>query len=229
MYLIGIYIDELMEDFGSMVYTEDNKISPARLEAEFPKWKQQAIQMVYNGTRTSKSNKFINGFNFVKTRSVYSIGNQIIGASFVRFKIEPAIQIDNYYNGFTFVGDELTSKPFMQFASPNSYWIDKESNLITVNDVCFFSSGYDLDIYGNIQVRQVFFNYIPYDVMNVEIYDETTKSYRLFNPETDKYPISGDVWAIMKQLAMAELTPPNLRPADMTLDRSTPLEKQANS
>ena len=86
-----------------------------------------------------------------------------------------------------------------------------------------------MKVYGNTQVREVSLNYIPVDVMNVSILNPTTNTYALFNPETDNYPVSPDVWDIMKSLAIAELTPANYRPADMTNDSTSPLEKQSNA
>ena len=233
---LGDYIAQLMTVFGNMVYTDDNKISPRMLEAEFPKWKQQALLIIYNGSGgikgvlpPIKGNKFINSQNYVKTQYSYDINIQDDGAEYVQFIVEPAVQIDASMNGFVFVGDKLTGKPFIQLKSPNSYAINKEAGLIGVNDVCFNVTGNLLKIYGNTQVREMFMDYIPTDVMNVNILDFTTRTYRLFNPETDEYPISKDVWDIIKALAIAEFAPANYRPADYTNDATQPIEKQTNA
>lgn len=233
---IGDYVGQLMTVFGNMVYTDDNKISPRLLEAEFPKWKQQALLIIYNGSGgirgvlpPIKANRFINSDNYVKTLYEYDINIQDNGAEYVQFLVEPAVQIDGQMNGYVFVGDKLTGKAYTQLKNPNSYSINKEAGLIGVNDVCFNVTGNLLKIYGNTQVREVYMDYIPTDVTNVKILDTSTMTYRLFNPETDTYPISKDVWDIMKSLAIAEFTPANYRPADYTNDASQPIEKANNA
>lgn len=233
---IGDYISQLMTVFGNMVYTDDNKISPRVLEAEFPKWKQQALLIIYNGSGgikgiipPSKANKFINALNYVQTKVDFDLNLQDNGAEYVLFQIEPAVQITSDMNGFTFVGDKLTGKPFSQLTSPNSYGIIKDAGLIGPNDVAFFASGNILKTYGNTQLKEVYLDYIPLDVTKVKVLDNTTKTYRLFNEETDEYPISPDVWDIMKSLAIAEFTPANYRPADYTNDATSTIEKQSNA
>lgn len=230
---LGDYIAQLMTVFGNMVFTDDNKISPRMLEAEFPKWKQDALLIIYNGSGgirgvlpPIRANKFINSENYVKTQVTYNLNIQQDGAEYVLFEIEPAIQIGGSMNGFVFVGDDLTGKAFTQLTNPNSYSINKDAGLIGVNDVCFNVTGGLMKVYGNTQVKQVSLDYIPTDVMNVNVYDTATKSYRLFNPETDEYPISKDVWNIMKSLAIAEFTPANYRPADYTNDATNTIEKR---
>lgn len=233
---LGDYISQLMTVFGNMVYTDDNKISPRMLEAEFPKWKQQALLIIYNGSGgikgvipPTKSNKFINAKNYVQTKLEFNLNIQEDGAEYVLFDIEPAVQMTSGMNGLSFVGDKLTGKPFSQLTSPNSYGINKDAGLIGVNDVAVYVSGSLLKAYGNTQIKEIYLDYIPLDVTNVKVYNSVTKTYSLFNPETDEYPISEDVWDIMKALAIAEFTPANYRPADYTNDATSTIEKQSNA
>ncbi len=233
---IGNLTNQLMTVFGNLVYTDDNKISPRMLEANFPKWKQAALLIIYNGSGgikgvlpPIKANTFINTENYVKSKLTYNANQQDEGAEYVVFTVSPSVQISRQMNGFQFVGDKLTGKPFSQLVSPNSYYINKQAGLIDVNSVCFNVTGNIMKIFGNTQVREVFLDYIPTDVTHVDIYDVNTKIYRPFDPEIDPYPISEDVWDVMKALAISELTPANYRPADYT-DNSVPLlEKQANA
>lgn len=225
-----------MTDLGNLVYTDDNKVSPLMLESRMPKWRQDALLIIYNGSGGIKgvlppvrSNQFINALNYVQTELVYDLNIQDEGADYVLFTLEPAVQIDGNGNGFRFVGDKLTRKSFSQLIDPNSYSIYKDAKMISINDVLFSVTGKLMKVYGNTNVKKVFMDYLPVDPTKVNIYDVSTKTYRPFNEETDDYPVSPDVWSIMKALAMAELTPPNLRPADYTNDASTPLEKQTNA
>lgn len=236
METIGQRVNHLMTMFGNMVYTDDNKISPRALEASFPKWKQAALLIIYNGSGgikgvlpPIKANRFINSANYVKSKLTYNPKIQDEGAEYVVFEIKDAVQIEGAMNGFTFVGDKLTGKPFVQLKSPNSYFVNKEAGLIDINSVCFNVSGGLMKIFGNTQVREVFLDYIPTDVTEVDVYDTATKTYRLFDPEFDGYPISEDVWDIMKALAIAELNPSNYRPADYTNNSTPIIEKQANA
>jgi len=234
--LIQDRISQLMTMFGNMVFTDDNKISPRYLESEFPKWKQDALFKTYWGYAGDKmglpriaANTFINSENYVKTKLDYEQAIQEPNADYVLFRVEPAVNIGNTVNGFSFVGDKLTGTPFTQLESPNDYGVYRDAKLIGKNDVCFYVSGGLMQVFGNTQVKEVYLNYIPTDVMNVKVYNTTSKSYVLFDPETDDYPISEDVWNLMKRIAVAELTPPNMRPADYTNDGKGALEKQANT
>lgn len=231
---IEYYIAELMTVLGNLVYSQDNKVSPRFIESMFPEWKQQAIFIAYHGHRGDRfvrprmANKFINAQNFVKTRTAYDINIQEEGADYVNFIIEPAVNISSLYNGFAFAGDKLSSLPFTQLTNPNSYYTHKTAGLIDNNKVYFYISSNNIQAYGNTQIREISFNYIPIDVMNVEVWNTTTNTYALFDPEVDDYPVSPDVWSIMTELALNELTPPNMRPADYTNNGTPPLEKQAN-
>lgn len=233
--LVQERISQLLNFFGNMVFNDDNKISPRLLEEEFPKWKQEALFKTYWGYKGDRfvppiaANTFVNSSNFVKSKLTYKQSIQEAGADYVLFEVEPSVNLGDSFNGFSFVGDKLTGKPFTQLKSPNDYGVYKEAGLIGINDVCFYVSGGLMQVFGNTQVRSVFLNYIPRDVMNVDVYDAATKAYRLFDPEIDEYPISEDVWAVMKMLAIAELTPANLRPADYTDDNKGTIEKQINS
>lgn len=234
--LLGDYISQLMTVFGNMVFTDDNKISPRTLEGEFAKWKQDALLIIYNGSGgikgvlpPIKANRFINADNYVKGKLTYDPNIQDVGASYVCFEIPSAVQIAADMNGYVFVGDMLTGKAFTQLKNPNSYDINKTAGLISINDVCFDVTGNLMKIYGNTQVREVFLDYIPTDVMQVEVYNPLTKTSALFDPEFDDYPISKDVWGIMKALAIAELAPANYRPADYTADSTSTIEKQSNA
>jgi hypothetical protein len=236
METIGQRVSQLMTVLGNMVFTDDNKISPQMLEANFPKWKQDALLIIYNGSGgikgvlpPIKANRFINSANYVKTRLLYDANIQDEGAEYVIFEVKDAVQIERQMNGFVFVGDKLTGKSFSQLLNPNSYSINKQAGLIDVNTVCFNVTGSQLKVFGNTQVREVFLDYIPTDVTEVTVYDTTTKTWRLFDPEFDPYPISEDVWGIMKSLAISEFTPANYRPADYLNDSIPLLEKQANA
>lgn len=230
------YTSQILTVFGNMVFTDDNKIAPRTIEANFPKWKQQALLIIYNGSGgikgvlpPSRGNRFINALNYVESQLDYNANIQDEGASYVNFLVEPSVQITATNNGFVFVGDKLTGTPYTQLKSPNDYGVYKDADLISINDVCFNVAGIAMKIYGNTQVRTVHLTYIPVDVMNVVILNYATNTYALFNPETDDYPISPDVWDIMKALAIAELSPANYRPADYTNDATQPIEKQTHA
>lgn len=229
MQLLTQYIDELMTVFGNMVYNDDNKISERMLEQMFPKWKQEAFFIAFNGNKYTAGNTFIHPSNYVKTEITLDQNIQEDGADFKLFLVEPAVSLNSNLNGFRFVGDRISSTSFYQFTDPNSYNWTKEAGLIGINEVAFIVTGGQMKVYGNTQLKKLFMDYIPVDVMNVEIWDIDTKSTRPFNPETDFYPISEDIWKLMKQIAIAELTPANMRPADMTNDNTNPLEKQSNA
>lgn len=229
MPLLGEYIDELMTVFGNMVYNDDNKISERMLEQMFPKWKQEAFFVVFNGNKYTAANSFIHSSNYVKTEISYDKDIQEVGAEYVLFLVEPAVGLNSSLNGFRFVGDRITSTSFYQFPDPNSYNWTREAGLISVNEVAFVVTGNQMRVYGNTQLKKLFMDYIPVDVMNVDVWDIETKETRPFNPESDPYPISEDIWRVMKQIAISELTPANLRPADMTNDNTNPLEKQTNA
>lgn len=233
--LLRQYIIQLETIFGNMVFTESNKIAPTTLEKEFPKWKQRAMYISYYGTKqlpylpAMAGNRFINPQNYVKTKWTYDKSIQPQGANYVLFSVEPAVSLGDDKNGFVFVGDDLSGTPFIQLKSPNDYGVYKTAGLIDQSDVCFNVSGNEMKIWGNTQVKTVYADYIPSDVTNVDVYRTALKTYVRFDPEVDEYPISDDVWFIMKAMAVWELTPPNLRPADYRNDGTPLIEKQTNA
>lgn len=197
--------DQIIRAVDAGVRTDDSKFAPLAIEALLPKWKQMAHLIIYNGSKTSKANKFLGPENYLSTTLTFDQTIQIPGAGYLLFAGEPPIQLDSYCNGCRFVGDKLTGQNFTQFMNPSDYGIYKESGLLSINEVYFWIGGGYYTTYGNLQLKSIDIDFIPADPMNVAT----------FNPVTMEYPISKDVFDVVLKLATMELTPEALRPADI--------------
>ena len=209
------------------IVTDDSKFSERAILDLFPRWLQKVWDIRYNGNKTQGANKFIGSANYISVHINYNAAIQVAGADFVLFEIEPPIQLNSNVNGVSFLGDELSGKPFQQFLSLQTYNTAKEAKLIDINDVYFENhKGNILKVWGNIQLKSIYANYIPANVMNCTIYDYVTKTNRLFNPATDDYPMSEDILGTFIDIAAAELFPEAQTPADFVND-STPVQVAA--
>lgn len=197
--------DQIIRAVEGGTRTDDSKFAPKAIEALLPKWKQMAHLIVYNGSKTSKSNRFIGPENYMQTTLTFDATIQVTGAEYLLFAGEPPIQIDNYSNGCRFVGDKLTGQNFTQLLNPSDYGVYKDAGLISINEVYYWIGGGYYTTYGNLQLRSIDLDFIPADPMNVST----------FNPVTMEYPISKDVFDVVMKLAVAELMPEALKPADL--------------
>lgn len=198
-------IDNIIRSVDGLVRTDDSKISERALEAKIPQWKQQALLIVYNGSKTSKANVFLGAQNYYPVTYNYDPSIQISGADFTLFDIEPPVQLADDMNGCVFVGDRDTGTNFTQLKYPSTYNVGRDAGLISVDEVYYSITGTRAKIWGNTQVKTLFMDYIPVDVMNIST----------FNPETDEYPASQDVLDLIFKLAFAELAGQNAKPADV--------------
>lgn len=214
-------VDLIIKSLSGLVSTDDSKISNRAIEGEFPKWKQKATLIAWNGTRPIPElpsgiagNKFLNADNYLKTDLAYDASIQDTDAPYVKFTVEPGINLDSITNGFLFCGDKLTGQTFIPLRTPNDYWVNLQAGNISSDEVYFCVTGKEMQVWPN-SVRSIHLNYLPVDPMNIAT----------FNPETDNYPVGEDVWAILKSIAVYELTPPSLRPADLTKDSAPTTER----
>ena len=207
--------EQIISRSNGGIDTDDERFAEEAIEALFPKFLQKAWDVRYNGSKSQGANNFIAAQNYVPCHLTMNPAIQIKDAEFAIFQIEPPISLNSIVNGIAFLGDELTGKPFTQFRSLQTYNTAKDAGLISINDVYFENSGNILKVWGNIQLKQFFLNYIPANVFNCIIYDYTTKLNRLFNAETDDYPISQDVLGTFLDIAAAELFPQAQTPVDL--------------
>jgi hypothetical protein len=219
--LLSDRVDLIIKSLSGLVSTDDDKISNRAIEGEFPKWKQKATLIAWNGTRPIAElpsgvagHKILKPDNYLPTDLSFDASIQDADAPYVIFEVEPAINLDSITSGFMFCGDKLTGQSFIQLRDPKDYWTYSLAGNITSEDVYFFASGKRMQVWPNT-IRDIHLNYLPVDPMNVSD----------FNPETDNYPVGEDVWAIMKAIAVYELTPPSLRPADLTKDSAPTSER----
>lgn len=219
--LLADRVDLIIKSLSGLVSTDEDKIANRAIEGEFPKWKQKATLIAWNGTKPIAElpsgvagNKFLNADNYLPSTLTYDASIQDTGAPYVIFEVEPAINLDSITNGFLFCGDKLTGQTFIPLMTPNDYWVNSQAKNIQPDEVYYCVTGKRMQVWPNT-IREIYLNYLPVDPMNVPT----------FNPETDNYPVGEDVWAIMKALAVYELTPPSLRPADLTKDSAPTSER----
>lgn len=219
-------IDQILSRNLGGVKTNEDKFAERAIEALFPKWLQKSWDVRYNGNRTQGANTFIGAQNYVSCHLTFSSSLQVANADFALFEIEPPISLNGTVNGISFLGDELTGKPFTQFKSLQTYNTAKDAGLISINEVYFENSGNNgniLKVWGSTQLKQFFLNYIPANVYNCIIYDYKTKTNRQFNPAIDDYPISQDILGTFLDIAAGELFPEVQMTADYKAD-SAPVQ-----
>jgi hypothetical protein len=216
-------VDLIIKSLSGLVSTDDSKIANLAIQAEFPKWRQQALFYVWNGTRATPAfpsgiagNKFLNAKNYYPATLTYDADIQITGAEFILFSIEPPMNLAPDANGCMFCGDRKTGQTFTPLKTPNSYNVVQGSGSFQPNMVYYNITGNLMKVWGNTQLRTVDLDYLPVDPLNISTFDQ----------EIDDYPISEDVWAILKALAVYELTSASLRPADITKDSAPTTERR---
>jgi hypothetical protein len=103
------------------------------------------------------------------------------------------------------------------FKSPGDYYVASQAGNIEPNKVYISITGNKWKVWGNTQLQSIDLDYLAMDPLNIATFDK----------EVDDYPVGEDVWAVMKALAVAELFPESLKPAD-TINDSAQSQERGN-
>jgi len=219
--LLRDYIDIIISDVFGLVRTDDSKVAELRLEAEMPKWRQEALFLIWNGSRPTglfptglASNHFLHPDNYQAETVTLDPTIQVAGADFLLWDCEPAIALSETANGNQFLGDRLTGQTFYPLKSPGSYWTMKQCELISIDKI-YYNHTELMKTWGNLELKSFDRDFLATDPMNVTGFD----------PEINNYPMGPDVWAIIYKMALAQLKPESLTPADTQNDAAPSIER----
>lgn len=215
------YIDIIIADTFGLVRTDDSKVAELRLEAEMPKWRQEGIFIVWNGSKPTalfpsgiRANNFLHPDNYQSDTLILDPTIQITGSDFLIWECEAAISLSDDANGNQFFGDKLTGQTFFPMKSPGSYYTMKQAGLISIDKVYYNQTGY-MKTWGNLELKSIDRDFLASDPMNVTDFD----------PEIDHYPMGPDVWTIVYKLAISQLKPESLTPSDTVNDAAPSTER----
>jgi len=205
--------------FGGKAKNE-TQVDYAYIESKVPKWRQQAISVVFNGSREQAANEFIppqwlQSFTIAVPASENGAGNL---NAYITIDCPAPIRLNIKGDGFNFVGDATASIGFIHVQSP-SYASDltKRGDL-NKDTIGYVVVGDKMRLYGNKQLESV-----DFDAVLSEPLDDPD-----FNIDTDDYPVSEDVISVMERIAAAELAVEMGQPEDLVKDGVDTKDRRAN-
>jgi hypothetical protein len=214
--LLSEIIDQIIRKVSFGVDTDDSKFNRRALEAQVPQWRSQAILISYNGSRDRAANKFLHSDLYQQESLTYNSQAQTTGADFIIFEGAAPLSLNSRANGCVFVGEHKTGTAFTQLKGPNYYNMAKDAGLLEPGKVYYEITSGTFKVWGNLQLRRMYKNFIAADPM--EVID--------FDPETDKYPVSPDIFDILLKLAAQDLMPQQARAADKINDGAETMERR---
>jgi len=142
--------------FGGKAKNE-TQVDYAYIESKVPKWRQQAISVVFNGSREQAANEFIPP-QWIQsfTVAVPAVQNGTTNTnSYITINCPVPIRLNIKGDGFIFVGDAEASIGFTHIQSP-SYASDltKRGDL-NKDDIGYVTISDDMRLYGNKQLESV--------------------------------------------------------------------------
>lgn len=205
--------------FGGKAKNE-TQVDYAYIESKVPKWRQQAISVVYNGSREMAANEFIppewmQSFTVDVPASENGAGNT---NAYITIDCPSPIRLNIKGDGFIFVGDAEASVGFIHVQSP-SYASDltKRGDL-NKDTIGYVVVGDKMRLYGNKQLEQVSFDAVLSDPLDDPAFDI----------DNDEYPCSEDVIAVMERIAASELAIEMGQPEDLIKDGVDTKDRRAN-
>ena len=202
-------VDQIISSIDAGIRTDDSKFSPLRIEDRVDGWRQDAISMLYNGNRDLAKNPDIPSENFQQFDAIYDPLIQDKGVNYIKFLLPQPIALNNFNNGYVFLGNKKTGQNFTQVKDASYFANALNAKLIYSTKVYWFRSGDNYGkFWGNINLKTFFCDGVfakPLLVPN-------------FNPVTMEYPASEDVLNLIFKMAYAELMPQQGKVADMVND-----------
>jgi hypothetical protein len=205
--------------FGGKAKNE-SQVDYAYIESMVPKWRQQGISISYNGSRDVAGNKFI-APEWIQTTQLaipQSERNTTNLNIFLTVDCPPMIRLNVEGDGALFVGNSATTTGFSRIKS-----VSYASDLVRRGDLNKEKIGYvllknQMRLYGDKQLRTVDLESVFADPLDCTD----------FNIDTDPYPVSEDVIALMERIAQAELTPEMNGPEDLINDGVDTKDRRVN-
>lgn len=191
------YINQIISAQGAGIDTTDSRFAELRIEDLLPQWRQSAMSILYNGNRQQAKNHQINAENYQPIDIVINRAIQPKTTSYKIFECPNVISLNDEANGFINVCDMDSGRAFIQLRNASDYSNKQDARLIDINEVYFYKGGRYLYVRGNTGVTTLHLDIIASNPVLVPGFD----------PETDNYPMSEDVFSIVKTLAYAELNP----------------------
>lgn len=216
-YTLDQIVDQVIRKVSSGINSDDSKFNRRALEAQVPQWRCSAILISYNGSRDKAANKLLHPDLFQQETLLYNSQIQVAGADYIIFPGAMPLSLNARVNGCVFVGEKLHGIPFIQLKGPNYFNMVNDAGLIEKDKVYYELSAGIFKVWNNKELKKLFKNFIAADPMEVAGYD----------PETMPYPISPDIFDIMLKLAMQDLMPEQMRPADKINDGAETLDRRA--
>jgi len=151
--------------------------------------------------------------------ATYSQDMQDSGAKFIRFKVPDVIQLDNYRDGFIYVGGLNSNIAYRrvnnraEMANYNNNRITKQTNRVTK---FLYEDGY-IEIYGDNEIRK----------LRIDGIWQRPTEIPGFNQDVDQYPLGENLVSVLKDyLLKTTLIPEQQKWPDQIADgRETPPTK----
>lgn len=193
-------------------YSSDMKWDFPYIESFIPQTREQAMRIMYNGSRTQAANKTIfpdwvqsNTYtNFTKVSNPYE-------ATYLVTDALPIVIFNDIQTGVTYTGTAGGTHQFKEARSKGEIatWygqrIFERGNIVGVLRV-----GDKLEIHGNPLLKSL---------SEEAVYQNPTKVSN-FNYDTTRYPINEDLIRIMKELFLQQVKFELMIPKDTTADRT---------
>lgn len=210
--------EKIIRDVGGTKDNTDGKIDYLWIEANVPRWRQEAIEQVIAGSKVRGGNDFIPSQLYQRFTVTIDKSIQNTAYSYSIATIPAAVRIKQWFDGSLFLGDKKTMRGFSQIASP-SYASDlvKRGDL-NKNNIGYLETGPEIKLFGDKDLVDFY----------VERVCANPASVPDFDIDIHEYPVDELTELVLCQIARAELVPTTSKPADTVNDAVETLERRPN-
>jgi len=167
------------------------------VEAMIPSLRQDAIIYKYNGSKTRAASKKIDAAWLQKFEIdiVPSQQNPIL--DYLVFTSPLFVNVSPTVGGDVYVGDKATGTRFTRAQSRDEISTLKDRGLLSVGlgNVVYTQAGTEFEVFGNPFLKKIYVEGIVANPLDVST----------FNPETQAYPISDELFSIMQDLWVSKI------------------------
>jgi hypothetical protein len=189
-------------------FTSDQKVDSQYVFDNLPTWRQEAIKLIYNGSRTLGANKYLSEDNYQDKQYTIVASEQDASLDYLVVDSCGVISINSQIDGLQYCGSTKQVNNFFRAKNRNEVQQLKDLGFFGVKPIVV-AEGERRLIYGFPNLKTFFERSI---FTNPYFHDAN------FNYDTSKFPVSTDVAFLIKEIAVAQIGKEFRLAKDVTAD-----------